>query len=119
MKILGKIDESKDIVNKEYVEETLENYQPLITSSKKLDYSLISGTPTLAAVATSGSYNDLNNKPTIPSAVTEATVSNWGFTKNKGTISAVEVGEELEDPVEYATRTYVDNAIIGAINKSY
>ena len=29
----------------------------------------------LATVATSGSYNDLSNKPTIPAAVTSATVS--------------------------------------------
>lgn len=42
---------------------------------------------TLATVATSGSYNDLSNKPTIPSAVTESTVSGWGFTKNAGTYS--------------------------------
>lgn len=41
----------------------------------------------LASVATSGSYNDLSNKPTIPSAVTESTVSGWGFTKNTGTYS--------------------------------
>lgn len=41
----------------------------------------------LAAVATSGSYNDLSNKPTIPAAVTESTVSGWGFTKNTGTYS--------------------------------
>lgn len=40
---------------------------------------------TLATVATSGSYDDLSNKPAIPSAVTEATVSGWGFTKNTGT----------------------------------
>lgn len=40
---------------------------------------------TLAKVATSGSYNDLADKPTIPSAVTENTVSGWGFTKNTGT----------------------------------
>lgn len=33
----------------------------------------------------SGNYNDLNNKPTIPSEVTEQTVSGWGFTKNTGT----------------------------------
>lgn len=38
----------------------------------------------LATVATSGSYNDLSNKP---SEVTESTVSNWGFTKNTGTYS--------------------------------
>lgn len=42
---------------------------------------------TLATVATSGSYNDLSNKPTIPAAVTESTVSGWGFTKNTGTYS--------------------------------
>ena len=65
----------------------------------------------LATVATSGSYNDLTNKPTIPAeqvnadwnatsgkaqilnkptiptAVTESTVSGWGFTKNTGTYS--------------------------------
>ena len=35
----------------------------------------------------SGSYNDLTDKPTIPDAVTESTVSGWGFTKNTGTYS--------------------------------
>ena len=43
----------------------------------------------LSNVATSGSYNDLSNKPTIPSEVTETTVSNWGFTKNIGTITGI------------------------------
>lgn len=45
--------------------------------------------PTFATVATSGSYNDLSDKPTIPSAVTESTVSGWGFTKNTGTITQI------------------------------
>ena len=35
----------------------------------------------------SGSYNDLTDKPVIPDAVTEGTVSSWGFTKNTGTYS--------------------------------
>lgn len=47
---------------------------------------------TLAKVATSGSYNDLADKPTIPSAVTELTVSGWGFTKNTGTYSKPSTG---------------------------
>ena len=47
---------------------------------------------TLAKVATSGNYNDLSNKPTIPSAVTESTVSGWGFTKNTGTYSKPSTG---------------------------
>lgn len=43
-----------------------------------------------ATVATSGSYNDLKDTPTIPPAVTESTVSNWGFTKNIGTVTSVQ-----------------------------
>lgn len=49
---------------------------------------------TLAKVATSGSYNDLSDKPTIPSAVNESTVSGWGFTKNEGTITEVKMNGE-------------------------
>lgn len=44
---------------------------------------------TLAAVAKSGSYNDLIDKPTIPAVVTESTISEWGFTKNTGTIKGI------------------------------
>lgn len=62
--------------------------QDKITSTNKLAASLVSG---LATVATSGSYNDLSNKPTIPAAITESTVSGWGFTKNKGTVTSVAV----------------------------
>lgn len=46
----------------------------------------------LSEVAKSGSYNDLSDKPTIPSAVTESTVSGWGFTKNTGTYSKPSTG---------------------------
>lgn len=35
----------------------------------------------------SGDYNDLENKPTIPEAITEQDVADWGFTKNAGTYS--------------------------------
>lgn len=76
----------------------------------------------LAKVATSGSYNDLNNKPTIPAeqvnadwnatsgkaqilnkptipaAVTESTVSGWGFTKNTGTVTKVKVNGVEKSP---------------------
>ena len=45
----------------------------------------------LAKVATSGNYDDLSNKPSIPSAITESTVSEWGFTKNQGTITEVKM----------------------------
>ena len=52
---------------------------------------------TLANVATSGSYNDLKDKPTIPSAVTESIVSGWGFTKNVGTYSKPSTGIPKSD----------------------
>lgn len=54
--------------------------------------------PTLATVATSGSYNDLSDKPSIPSSVTESTVSGWGFTKNTGTVTKVKVGNTEYNP---------------------
>lgn len=58
-----------------------------ITEEKKTEWDNKMDKVTLATVATSGSYNDLSNKPTIPSAVTESIVSGWGFTKNTGTYS--------------------------------
>ena len=54
--------------------QSLEGKQDKITSSNKLAASLVSG---LATVATSGSYNDLSNKPTIP------TVNNGKLTIQK------------------------------------
>ena len=48
--------------------------QDKITLTNKLDYSLLS------------------NTPTIPSEVTESTVSEWGFTKNSGTYSKPSTG---------------------------
>ena len=58
----------------------LVNYQSKITSSNKLDYSL------------------LENTPTIPSAVTESTVSGWGFTKNAGTVTEVKMNGASKTP---------------------
>ena len=52
----------------------------------------------LATVAKSGSYNDLTNKPTIPSAVTDDTVSGWGFTKNTGTVTGVKINGSTKTP---------------------
>lgn len=91
----------------------------------------------LAKVATSGSYDDLDNKPTIPSEVTESTVSGWGFTKNTGTYSKPSSGipkSDLASAVRtslgkadtaiqsltgYATETYVKtklNELVSALN---
>ena len=51
----------------------------------------------LANIAKTGSYDDLINKPTIPTAVTESTVSGWGFTKNTGTYSKPSTGIPKND----------------------
>ena len=69
----------------------------------------IKNKPTLSTVAISGSYNDLSNKPTIPSAVTESTVSGWGFTKNLGTYSKPSGGIPKTD-LASAVQTSLDKA---------
>ena len=90
----------------------------------------------LSGVATSGDYNDLKNKPSIPSPVTEQTVANWGFTKNKGDYSKPQGGipksdldmevntllgkagtalQEHQSLKDYATKIYVTDAISQAI----
>ena len=53
-------------------------------------YSEVSGTPTLATVATSGSYNDLSSKPTIP------TVSDNYSSSSTDAMSGVAVNKALQ-----------------------
>ena len=76
-----------------------------------------------ATVATSGSYNDLSNKPTIPAAVTESTVSGWGFTKNTGTVTSVAVKMNGETKGTVTSSGTIDLGTVltndgGTINKS-
>ena len=52
-------------------------------------------TSDLATIATSGSYNDLSDKPYIPEEITESKVSEWGFTKNNGTITSVKMNGKV------------------------
>ena len=47
--------------------------------------------------ATSG-LSQILNKPTIPVAVTENTVSGWGFTKNTGTVTGVKMNGTTKNP---------------------
>lgn len=51
-----------------------------------LNYSDLSGTPVLSAVATTGSYNDLSNTPTLSSV---ATSGDYADLTNKPTLSSV------------------------------
>lgn len=80
----------------------IEGLQPIIADLETIRSGASAGATAvqpsgLAKVATSGSYNDLNNKPTIPSAVTESTVSGWGFTKNTGTYTKPSTGIPKSD----------------------
>lgn len=53
------------------------------------NYTKTSDLGNLATKNTVNYETEVTNKPTIPSEVTEQTVSNWGFTKNTGTITGV------------------------------
>ena len=105
---LGKVDESKQInvshiptieiarvsglqtaLNNKADASALSSYQPLITNSNKLAYSLISGTPTLASVATSGKYSDLSG---VPTSLPASDVYAWAKAATKPSYTASEVG---------------------------
>ena len=63
MQYLGTIDKAKDIINKDFVEKLLGNYQPLIDDSSKLPYSLISGVPTSLPASDVYSWAKASTKP--------------------------------------------------------
>ena len=83
-----------------------------------IPYAAISGKPSLATVATSGSYNDLSNKPTIPTVPTnvsafnndagyltsytetDPTISSWAKAASKPTYTADEVGAVSSNKIE-------------------
>lgn len=80
--------------------QSLAGKQDVISASNKLSASLVSG---LATVATSGSYNDLANKPTIPEAAKDASLKdragNVIFSANAAedvTITIIDCGTSSE-----------------------
>ena len=73
-----------------------------------LAYSKLSGAPTLATVATSGSYTDLSNKPSIPSKTSD-------LTNDSGFIT----GYTETDPVYTASSWYSTTNNSGNWNTAY
>ena len=69
----------------------VKGFSDLATSINSANQTLTS----LKKVATSGSYTDLSDKPAIPS---ETTVSDWGFTKNAGTVTSVKINGNTYNP---------------------
>lgn len=84
---LGALTSHQDISHLLSKTDASSTYQTKITSSNKLAYSLISGTPSLASVATSGKYDDLSGKPTLLSSFTDDIVSGKYLPLSGGTIS--------------------------------
>ncbi len=69
-----------------------------------LNYNNFTNTPILAAVATSGSYSDLSNTPTIPTAVSELTNDSGFITSSSLT--------------GYATESYVTTQISNLVDSA-
>lgn len=76
-----------------------------------VDWDDITNKPDFATVATSGSYNDLSGKPTIPPAYTlpAATISTIGGVKKATNVDNLATGAEL------ATVVTKVNAILSAL----
>ena len=80
-------------------------------------YNDLSNKPSLATVATSGSYNDLSNKPTIPDAQiqsdwTQSDNTKKDYIKNKPTLATVATSGSYSDLSNKPTIPTVNNPTI-------
>ncbi len=74
-------------------------------------YSEITGKPTLSTVATSGSYNDLTNTPTIPD------VPEWAISSTKPSYTVFEIDGAQEELVSGSNIKTINNeSILGSGN---
>ena len=98
--------------NGDDLDDKLGGKQDTIDSSNKLAASNISG---LATVATSGSYNDLSGKPTIPAAQVQSdwnATTGMGVILNKPTIPDVS-GKEDKMAIDSTAKTASFTASVG------
>jgi hypothetical protein len=63
-------------------------------------YADVTGTPTLATVATSGAYSDLSGTPTLATVATSGAYSDLSGTPTLGTAAALDVGATIGDVVQ-------------------
>jgi len=85
------------------INELVDGKQDTITSSNKLSASLVSG---LATVATTGSYNDLSNKPTIP-------------TVNNATLTIQKNGSNVATFTANASNNVTANISVPTVDQTY
>lgn len=86
-------------------------FQTKITSSNMIPYSNISGTPTLATVATSGAYSDLSGKPSL---ATVATSGSYNDLSNKPSLKTVATSGSYNDLTNKPTiPTVPSNLVLG------
>ena len=89
------------------------NKPSLATVATSGSYPDLHNRPSLKAVATSGDYNDLTNKPTIPAAPVQ---SNWNesdstslaYIQNKPTIPAAQVQSDWNE-ADTSSKAYIAN----------
>lgn len=102
------------------VNSALSNYATtasLATVATSGSYNDLLNKPSLATVATSGSYNDLTNKPTIPAAQvqsnwTQTNTSSADYIKNKPTLATVATSGSYNDLLNKPTIPTVNNATL-------
>jgi len=63
-------------------------------------YSEVTGTPTLATVATSGAYSDLSGTPSLATVATTGAYSDLSGTPTLGTAAALDVGTSANNVVQ-------------------
>ena len=73
---------------------SLDDYAKLTDIPTTMAWTAITGKPSFASVATSGSYNDLSNKPTIPTTLPASDVYPWAKAATKPSYKTSEVAEE-------------------------
>lgn len=72
-------------ISEEFLNVKLQDYQPLLSATNKLPYSLISGTPDLSVYFLKSSFTKANIKTTLG-------ISDWALASAKPTYTASEVG---------------------------
>ena len=84
-------------------------------------YSEVTGTPTLATVATTGAYSDLSGTPTLATVATTGAYSDLTGTPTLGTAAALDVGTSANNVVQLngsAQLPAVDGSLLTGISAS-